>query len=54
MLGLINVVLTMLTKINDKDYDKYHMYDSISAYILIFFRIMALLVFILGKNQFYF
>lgn len=50
MLGLINIILTLLNKINDKDHDKYHMYDSIPAYILIFFRVVAFIVFIIGKK----
>ena len=48
MLGLINVILTMLGKINDSDHSKYHMYDSVPSYILIFFRIVAFVAFFIG------
>lgn len=48
MLGFINIILTMLGKINDSDHDKYHMYDSIPSYILIFFRLIAIVIFIIG------
>jgi hypothetical protein len=48
MLALINVILTLLGKINDGDHDKYHMYDSIPAYLLLFFRILAFVAFIGG------
>lgn len=53
MLGLINLVLTMLGKINDGDHDKYHMYDTIPSYMLVFFRICTLLVFIIGIIKLY-
>ena len=48
MLGFINIILTMLGKINDSDHDKYHMYDSIPSYILIFFRLIGVVTFIIG------
>jgi hypothetical protein len=46
MLGLTNLILTMMCKINDGDWDKYHMYDSIPAYLLVIFRILNLLCFL--------
>ena len=48
MLGLINITLTMLGKINDNDHAKFHMYDSIPSYILVFFRIVAVIAFGVG------
>jgi hypothetical protein len=48
MLGVVNILMTMLTKINDGDHDKYHMYDSIPAYIMVGFRMIAFIVFIVG------
>lgn len=48
MLGIINVILTLLTKINDGDHNKYHMHDTIPSYLLLAFRIISLLVFVLG------
>lgn len=48
MLGFINIIMTLLTKINDGDHDKYHMYDSIPAYVLIGFRILGFMIFIGG------
>ena len=48
MLGLINIILTLLGKINDGSSDKYHMYDSIPSYLLVFFRLATVLVFIIG------
>ena len=48
MLGLINTILTMLGKVNDNDHDKYHMYDSVPASILIFFRVVAVFTFFIG------
>lgn len=48
MLGFINIIMTLLTKINDGDHDKHHMYDSIPAYVLIGFRILGFLIFLGG------
>ena len=51
MLGLVNIIMTMLNKIADGDHDKYHMYDTIPAYIMIGFRLVGLLVFFFGVGQ---
>lgn len=48
MLGLVNIIMTMLNKISDGEHDKYHMYDTIPAYIMIGFRMVGLLVFLVG------
>lgn len=48
MLGLINIILTLLTKINDGDHNKYHMHDTVPSYLLLAFRLMTLLIFIVG------
>ena len=53
MLGLVNVIMTMLNKIADGEHDKYHMYDTIPAYIMIGFRMVGLLVFLFGVGQSY-
>lgn len=53
MLGLINLVLTLLGKINDGDSDKYHMYDTIPSYLLVFFRVCTVLIFIIGIIKLY-
>jgi hypothetical protein len=53
MLGLINLILTILGKINDGDADKYHMYDTIPSYVLIFFRITTIIVFAVGIVKVY-
>lgn len=46
MLGFINLLLTLFGLINEGDHDKYHMYDSIPSYILVFFRLLSLTIFI--------
>jgi hypothetical protein len=51
MLGLVNVIMTMLNKISDGDHDKYHMYDTIPAYIMIGFRMIGLIVFLIGIGR---
>lgn len=51
MLGLVNVIMTMLNKISDGEHDKYHMYDTIPAYIMIGFRLVGLLVFLIGLGR---
>ena len=48
MLGLVNIILTLLTKINDGDHNKYHMHDTIPSYLLLAFRFMSLFIFIVG------
>jgi hypothetical protein len=48
MLGLINLILTLLGKINDGDSDKYHMYDTIPSYLLVFFKIVHVIIFLIG------
>lgn len=48
MLGLVNLILTLLGKINDGDSDKYHMYDSIPSYLLVFFKLVHVIVFVVG------
>jgi hypothetical protein len=54
MLGLVNIIMTMLNKINDGDHDKYHMYDTIPAFIMFGFRTVGLLVFLFGVGQSWF
>lgn len=51
MLGLISIIMTVLNKISDGDHDKYHMFDSVPAYIMITFRLIGLLVFLMGIGR---
>ena len=51
MLGLVNIIMTMLNKISDGQFDKYHMYDSIPAYIMIGFRLLGFTVFLVGIGR---
>ena len=48
ILGFINIILTILTKINDGDHDKYHMHDTIPSSILLLLRICSLAIFLVG------
>ena len=48
MLGMINIIMTTINKITDGDHDKYHIFDSIPAYIMVFFKLIGFLVFIVG------
>lgn len=48
MLGFIHVILVVLNKVTDGTHDKYHMFDTIPAYIMLFFRIVAFGLFIWG------
>ncbi len=48
MLGFLNVIVTLLNKINDTDHDKYHMYDTIPGYILIGLRIFIFIIYLIG------
>jgi hypothetical protein len=53
MLGLINLILTLLGKINDGEADKYHMYDTIPSYLLVFFRVVTIIIFVIGVIKVY-
>lgn len=48
MLGIVNIIMTLLNKITDGEYDKYHMFDTIPAYVMIGFRLLAFLIFLGG------
>ena len=48
MLGVVNVIMTMLNKVTDGDVQKYHMFDTIPAYIMLTFRAIGLFIFIGG------
>lgn len=48
MMGLISVILTLLNKITDGAHDKYHMYDTIPAYLLVFFKCITIIIFLVG------
>lgn len=48
MLGMFNVIITVLNKINDSEHDKYHMYDSIPGYLLVGFRCILIVIFLIG------
>jgi hypothetical protein len=48
MLGIINIIMTTINKVTDGDHDKYHIFDSIPAYIMIFFRLVGLVIFAVG------
>ncbi len=48
MLGMVNVIMTLLNKVTDGEADKYHMFDTIPAYIMIGFRLLAFLIFVAG------
>ena len=48
MLGFINIILAVLNKVSDP-HDKYHMFDTIPAYIMLVVRFLTLCVFIYGS-----
>jgi hypothetical protein len=48
MIGIVSISLNLLNKVNDGDHDKFHMYDTIPAYILIAFKLLILIVFLIG------
>ena len=51
MMGLITVILTLLNKITDGAHDKYHMYDTIPSYLLVFFKIITIIIFWVGCGK---
>lgn len=48
MLGVVNVLLTMLNKVTDGEVEKYHMFDTIPAYIMVGFRFLGFFIFVGG------
>ena len=48
MLGIVNIIMTLLNKITDGEYDKHHMFDTIPAYVMIGFRLLGFLIFLGG------
>ena len=46
-LGIINIIITMITKIGNS-HDRHHIFDNIGGSILIGFRLVVLLVFVIG------
>ena len=48
MLGVFDILLTMLSKIPDGSGTKYHMFDTIPSFILIFLRIILLFIIFYG------
>jgi hypothetical protein len=54
MMGLISLILTLLNKITDGSHDKYHMYDAIPAYLLVFFKAITIIIFLFGCLKTYF
>lgn len=48
MLGMINVIMTTLNKVTDGDHNKYHVFDSVPAYIMVFFRLVGFIIFVVG------
>lgn len=46
--GFILVILTMITKINDGDDDKYHMYDTIPTYVIMILKLICYMCFLAG------
>lgn len=47
-MGLITVILTLLNLITDGSHDKYHMFDTIPSYLLVFFKFVSELIFLGG------
>lgn len=48
MLGVINIIMTTLNKVTDGNHNKFHVFDSIPAYIMVFFRLIGFGVFVAG------
>lgn len=46
-LGLINVIITMVTKIGNS-HDVHHVFDNVGGTILMWFRVIIILVFLYG------
>lgn len=48
MLGMVNIIMTLLNKVTDGEADKHHMFDTIPAYIMVGFRLLAFGIFLGG------
>jgi hypothetical protein len=49
----MNTVLTLLTKIQSGIHDRHHMFDNITGYVIIGFRLILLVIFIGGAINTY-
>lgn len=49
----MNAVLTLLTKIQSGIHDRHHMFDNITGYVIIGFRLLLLVVFLGGAFNTY-
>lgn len=48
VIGCLNCVMSIMTKLNDSSSDKYHMYDSLPGGMMVGMRIVALGTFLIG------
>lgn len=51
--AFMNAVLTLLTKIQSGIHDRHHMFDNVTGYVIIGFRILLLVIFIGGAINTY-
>jgi hypothetical protein len=51
-MGLINVMITIITKIGN-DHDRHHIFDNVGGIVLVIYRLIVLLVFVLGCRRTY-
>jgi len=50
----MNAVLTLLTKIQTGIHDRHHIFDNITGYVIIGFRMIIFIVFAFGATHTYF
>ena len=47
-MSLINALITLLTRLSTTEHDMHHIFDNISGHIMIGYRILIALIFIIG------
>jgi hypothetical protein len=47
-MALLNAVLTLLTKIQYNEHDRHHIFDTVSGHIIIGYRLLILLIFLIA------
>lgn len=52
-LAFMNALLTMLTKLQSGEHDKHHIFDNISGYVIIGYRLLLLIVFVFATLNTY-
>jgi hypothetical protein len=52
-MAFINALLTLLTKLQSDEHDRHHIFDNISGHVMIGYRVLILIVFVIAITTTY-